>query len=102
MHRGFSRGQIVKGAGGNNGPRAVSRGVWNRTIAVGANLPSEAFRLWQIVALDQILPLRPAKLPNRNGDVGRAHAAGRFAAARAIAVTEAHEWGGYLVAYRFA
>jgi hypothetical protein len=38
----------------------------------------------------------------RHGNIGRAHPAGRLAAAGAVTMAKAHEWRAYRIANRFA
>ena len=98
----FSWRHIVKRSRGNDDALAVARRVWHRAITAAADLSRKAFRFRQIEAFDQVLAPRPTKLPDRHGNIRRAHAAGCLAAARAVAVTETHKWRAHLIANRFA
>ncbi len=80
MYRRLSRRHIVERARRHDGARAVARSMRDRAVAIAANLPGKTFCLRQVVAFDQVFPLRPTKLPDRHSDIGRAHAACRFAA----------------------
>src|SRR5215475_3856672 len=89
MNRRFSRWDVIQRPRRHQRPRAVPRGVGDRAITVAANLPRKTLRLGQIVALNKVLTLRPAKLRDWHGDIRRTDTAGRFATTRAVAMTEA-------------
>jgi hypothetical protein len=102
MNGSLSWRYVVQCPGGNNDPLAVARMMRHGTIAVAADLPGEAFRLRQIETLDQLFASCPAKLFDRHGNIRRAHASGRLAAARAVTMTKAHKRRAYLIPHRFA
>jgi hypothetical protein len=76
--------------------------MWHRTIAAFTNLPREAFGLGQIKPQNQVLALRPTKLISDRRNICRAHPAGGFPAAGAIAMTKSQERRPHLIADRFA
>src|SRR3990172_593621 len=102
VRRRLSRRHIVECPRRNDSALAVARDMRHRTITSAANLARETFRLRQIVALDQTFPSGPAELGDRHHDVGCPRAAGGLAAARTVAVAEAHERRADFVADRLA
>ena len=69
------------------------------TIATGTDLPREALGFGQVETRDQLLSLSPTKLIDRNGNVGRSHAASGFSAAGTVAMRKSDERRCHLIAH---
>jgi hypothetical protein len=93
---------IIQSANGNNDLFAVARSVRHRAVTARTDLSREASCFRQIVPRDQFLPGYPAKLIGHQRDIRRPHAAGRFSAARAIAVDKSEKRRPHLKADLFA
>src|SRR3990170_2430944 len=102
VYRRLSRRHIVQSSTRNDETLAVARAMRHRTVAVAANLPRETLRLRQIVPLDQVLALRPAKLVGIHRDIRRPYTARGFAATRTITVAESQKRRRHLIVNRFA
>jgi hypothetical protein len=102
MTGGFRAWLVVQCARRDDESLAVAGSMWHRTIAVFTNLPREASGLGQIKPQNQVLALRPTKLIRDHRNICRAHPAGGFPAAGAIAMAKSQERRSHLIADRFA
>jgi hypothetical protein len=93
---------IIQSANGNDDLFAVARSVRHRAVTARTDLSRKASCFRQIVPRDQFLPGYPAKLIGHQRDIRRPHAAGRFPAARTIAVDKSEKRRPHLIADRFA
>ena len=102
MTGGFRAWLVVQCARRDDESLAVAGSMWHRTVAPGTDLPGEAFRLRKIKSLDQLFAGYPAKLIRDHRNICRAHPAGGFPAAGAIAMAKSQERRLHLIADRFA
>src|SRR5436190_13272357 len=93
---------IIQSANGNDDLFAVARSVRHRAVTARTDLSRKASCFRQIVPRDQFLPGYPAKLIGHQRDIRRPHAAGRFPAARTIAVDKSEKRRPHLKADGFA